>query len=215
MTPAVGSVPAGEAFSPGQQEQINRAIDIAERESGLRFAVYVGAAEGNPRTMARSLHRELPGPRLPFESDAGADQVHIERIGPERAAEFTNLAGDAFGWPEPLRPCMAEVVGRPGWHHYLAQLEGGGAVGTAALQVHGRSAWFTSASTRPEVRGRGVQSALIRHRLREATALGCTRAHVETAEDLPGKPAPSYRNVTRLGFELAYARPNWIWRAET
>jgi len=57
----VGSVPAGEAFSAGQQEQINRALDIAERESGLRFAVYVGAAEGNARTIARSLHRELPG----------------------------------------------------------------------------------------------------------------------------------------------------------
>jgi len=56
----VESVPAGEAFSPGQQEQINRAIEIAERESALRFAVFVGAADGDPRAAARALHRELP-----------------------------------------------------------------------------------------------------------------------------------------------------------
>lgn len=58
----MGSVPAGEAFSPGQQEQINRAIGIAERQSGLRFAAYVGPApvsEG-ARDFARTLHHELP-----------------------------------------------------------------------------------------------------------------------------------------------------------
>ncbi|MCI0688159.1 MAG: DUF5130 domain-containing protein [Sporichthyaceae bacterium] len=53
-------MPAGEAFSPGQQEQINRAIEIAERESGLHFSVYVGAVGGDSRAAARGLHREIP-----------------------------------------------------------------------------------------------------------------------------------------------------------
>lgn len=57
---AVGSVPAGEAFSPAQQEQINRAIEIAEREGELRFAVYVGATDGDTRVAARALHRQIP-----------------------------------------------------------------------------------------------------------------------------------------------------------
>ncbi len=157
------------------------------------------------------LHRELPGPALTFEGETRTEELRIERIGPESGNEFMDMSGEALDWPDPVRRCMAGVVGRPGWHHYVAHI-GDRPVGTAALWVHGRSAWFTSASTRPEARGRGVQSALIRHRLREAHAMGCTRAHVETAEDKPDKPAPSYRNLTRLGFELAYARPNWIWR---
>ena len=57
---AVGSVPAGEAFSAAQQEQINRAIELAEREGGLRFAVYVGATDGDTRVAARALHRQIP-----------------------------------------------------------------------------------------------------------------------------------------------------------
>jgi hypothetical protein len=55
-----------------------------------------------------------------------------------------------------------------------------------------------------------VQSALIVRRLVDAAGLGCTHAVVETAEPTADKPAPSYRNVTRLGFTLAYARPNFL-----
>ncbi|HKA69382.1 MAG TPA: DUF5130 family protein [Actinomycetes bacterium] len=53
-------MPAGEAFSPGQQEQINRAIELAGREGGLQFAVYVGATDGDARVAARALHRQMP-----------------------------------------------------------------------------------------------------------------------------------------------------------
>jgi uncharacterized membrane protein YgcG len=50
---------AGDAFSPRQREDIVRAIQRAERASGLRFSVYVGAAEGPPRPYAKRLHGEL------------------------------------------------------------------------------------------------------------------------------------------------------------
>lgn len=56
-------MPGGEAFSANQQEQINRAVDIAERESELQFSVYVGATDGayaDTRAAARALHREIP-----------------------------------------------------------------------------------------------------------------------------------------------------------
>lgn len=53
-------MPVGEAFSPAQQEQINRAIEKAEREGGLQFAVYVGATDGDARIAAKALHRQMP-----------------------------------------------------------------------------------------------------------------------------------------------------------
>jgi hypothetical protein len=34
---------------------------------------------------------------------------------------------------------------------------------------------------------------------------------VETAEDTVQRDAPSFRNMQRLGFEVAYARPNYLW----
>jgi hypothetical protein len=32
---------------------------------------------------------------------------------------------------------------------------------------------------------------------------------VETAEETPVRPVPSLRNLLRLGFEVAYLRPNY------
>jgi hypothetical protein len=33
----------------------------------------------------------------------------------------------------------------------------------------------------------------------------------ETAEEKPDKPVASYRNMRRMGFEIAYLRPNYIY----
>lgn len=55
-------MPAGEAFSSRQAEDIDRAVRQAREISGLDFAVYVGALEGDPRPAAEALHAGL-GPR--------------------------------------------------------------------------------------------------------------------------------------------------------
>lgn len=55
-------MPAGEAFSPRQQAEINRAIEIARRETKLDYVVYVGAANKDPRLHARRLLAKLPDP---------------------------------------------------------------------------------------------------------------------------------------------------------
>jgi hypothetical protein len=43
-------------------------------------------------------------------------------------------------------------------------------------------------------------------------AAGCRTFVVETAVDLPAKPNPSFHNVVRAGFTVAYERPNWLPR---
>jgi uncharacterized membrane protein YgcG len=58
-------VPAGEAFSSRQRESIERARMQAEKQSGLRFAVFVGSLEGDSRAAAVRLHGGL-----------GADATH-------------------------------------------------------------------------------------------------------------------------------------------
>lgn len=50
---------AGDAFTPGQREEIVKAMQRAQRQSGLKFSVYVGAAEGSPRAYAKKRHAEL------------------------------------------------------------------------------------------------------------------------------------------------------------
>jgi uncharacterized membrane protein YgcG len=55
-------VPAGEAFSERQRDDIARAIRLARQESDLPVSVYVGTLDGDTRAMATQLHRALgPG----------------------------------------------------------------------------------------------------------------------------------------------------------
>ncbi len=134
----------------------------------------------------------------------------VRRIGPEDAETFARILTRAFEWSDALLPLVAGLVGHPGWFHYLAY-EDETPIGTAAFYVEGEVAWFDFASTVAEFRGRGVQTALIAERIGVAREAGCKHLIVETAEQTPEKEAPSYRNIRRSGFDVAYVRPNYLY----
>lgn len=135
--------------------------------------------------------------------------LRIERIDQEYASTFSDTLVSSFEWPRVMIPWIAETVGRLGWRHYMA-FDGATPVATAALFVEGKCGWIDFASTLPAYRGRGAQGALTELRIRDAAELGCTWLVVETAEETPDHPVPSYRNMRRYGFDVAYVRPNYI-----
>lgn len=135
--------------------------------------------------------------------------ARVEEIGVEHAEVFAGVLAEGFGMEPGLIPWVAALVGRKDWRHYMA-FDGPEPVGTASLYVHGDWASLGFAATLPQARGRGVQSALIARRIADAKAMGCRCLSVETAEDKPDKPAPSFHNVTRLGFHIAYFRDNYL-----
>ncbi len=74
-------------------------------------------------------------------------------------------------------------------------------VGAGTMRRHDKIAQLCGASTLPECRRRGVQSALLTHRLAHAARQGCELAVVTT---MPG--SKSQQNMQRQGFELLYSR---------
>ena len=56
----MAAVPAGEAFSAGQVDAIERAIAQAHEESTLTYSVYVGAPDEDLRAYGRRLIASLP-----------------------------------------------------------------------------------------------------------------------------------------------------------
>jgi GNAT superfamily N-acetyltransferase len=72
--------------------------------------------------------------------------------------------------------------------------------GTGTLVIDGGVGWLSGDSTLPHYRGRGIQQAIQRHRLRLARDAGCDLAVTESA---PG--SGSQRNMERLGFRVVYA----------
>jgi len=79
------------------------------------------------------------------------------------------------------------------------------------IDFHGDGAWLGWGGTLRSHRGRGIQSAMVARRIEDARAKHCQWLTVETAEDLPERPNPSYRNMERAGFRVLCLRPSHAW----
>jgi GNAT superfamily N-acetyltransferase len=101
---------------------------------------------------------------------------------------------------EVLERVMDDMARAEGFVRYLARRDGEPA-GGASMRMGEAVAQMCGASTLPEHRRMGVQTALLAHRLRDAARAGCDMAVVTVQ---PG--SQSQRNVQRRGFELLYTR---------
>jgi GNAT superfamily N-acetyltransferase len=118
------------------------------------------------------------------------------------------LHPDLFDGPPSHESCARELLERifadmaaaPGFERYLARRDGVVA-GGASLRIQDGVAQLNGAATLPDHRRRGVQSALLRHRLADGARRGCDVAVVTTQ---PG--SKSQQNVQRSGFSLLYTR---------
>jgi len=135
--------------------------------------------------------------------------LRVEAIGREYAADFGRVVCAAFGMPTALQPWLENLVGRANWRTYLA-FDGEQPVAAGALFVRGKVGWLGIAGTLPAYRRHGGQGALMAQRIRDAAGLGCHWVITETDEDSAERPNPSYHNMLRTGFILAYQRPNYL-----
>jgi ribosomal protein S18 acetylase RimI-like enzyme len=204
---------------PVTEAVIDEILDLY-RAAGARRFFFQASPFARPAHLAemlrsRGLEHYNGWMKLYRETDPlpeSAGTLEVRAVGPERGPEFAASIATAFDMPDPVRPWLEAWVGRPGWRHYMA-FDGAQPVATGALFFKGQCGYLTFASTSAEHRRRGAQSALIAERIRAAREAGCRWVMVETAVDLPEKPAPSFHNVRRLGFQVAYTRPNFIWKA--
>lgn len=138
----------------------------------------------------------------------------IIAIGIEDSDAFGAIATQGFGIPPQLAPTFSCIVGKPGWHNYLGY-DGEKPVATAGMFVKEDVAWLGQASTLELYRKRGAQSAMFTRRIQAGLALGCNWFVTETWEDTPESPNPSYRNMLRAGFKLAYMRRNYFHKSQS
>jgi GNAT superfamily N-acetyltransferase len=153
------------------------------------------------------LARRLAGVEAPR-----AGGVRVARIVPGQELLWKDVvvdaaaASDETGVPpddysrEVVDVVMRDSLAARGFARYLASLDGVIA-GGGSMYVHDGVAILTGSATLPQHRRRGVQAALIAHRLHDAHAAGAELAIITTA---PG--TQSQANVMKLGFALVYAR---------
>ena len=189
--------------------ELNRAIVLGSSVDPDAIAAWFGA----PHTIAtrdENLGRELAARGytegrawMKFERDA----MPPPSVTSEARIEET-LDGELFGNLLGGGAELGAIAGAPGWLCLVAWI-GDEPAACGALYADGTSAWLGAAFTREEFRGRGLQSALLAARIEAALAGGATLLASETGEQLPNRPATSYRNLLRAGFREAFLRANW------
>lgn len=150
-------------------------------------------------TYARTLD-DVPERRDGIEVLQGteADELFVE-------ASIGGFSVQADKRPRDLLAALARIArARADTALFVARI-GGQVAGSAGLSVaetpSGLVGELYIASTLPEFRGRGVQTALLRSRLAAAKAAGCALAVVMA------RPAnTSARNTERAGFRLAFTK---------
>jgi GNAT superfamily N-acetyltransferase len=132
----------------------------------------------------------------------------IERVTSDEAME-RYLDAYVAGWGVPERDHAQFKANvrpwreQPGWSLYLARIDGRPAA-AATLYVADRVGYLADATTAPVFRGRGLHAALLRQRIRDASATGVDFVF-SGAEPM----GTSHRNMERAGLRLHFLRTKW------
>ena len=139
-----------------------------------------------------------------FESWPETDEIEVRRARREEMELWTLTVAQGFAEHYPVTDEIIRIMKvfglSRGMECYLARIDGKVA-GGATLSLRGKFAGLFGASTLVDFRRRGVQTALLRTRLRRAAEAGC-----EVGVSLAQPGSHSQRNITRMGFRTVYTR---------
>jgi GNAT superfamily N-acetyltransferase len=188
-------------------------IDAFFRDAGVRYGVSV-APQAPPELAPQLRERGFTDGYAWMKFRRGVDDppvvetsLRVDEV--TDGADVAAVVAAAYGMPLSAGAAFDRLGRNEAWHLLLAR-DGTAPVGAGALFVHGRVGWLGAAGTLPEHRGKGAQGALLAARIALARELGLDTVTTETGERLPDRPAGSYRNILRAGFDEAYLRPNLL-----
>lgn len=202
-----------EEASAVRDRHLGEALEWMEEQHVSFYVPLTDAGSDGARELLESRRYERGYAWMKFVRDAHPPRfsppagVEVVVVG-EEADPFGMIAATGFGLPAWASALFADLHRKPGWHCYVARVDGEPAA-CAAMFVHGGLAELGIAATLEPARGRGCQTALLHRRISDAATAGCHTLSVKTGERTPGRPSTSYANILRAGFEEAYLRPNW------
>ena len=200
---------------PADPTTVREIVDRYRRAGVERYFVHLDPAAA-PAELGEWLAREALEParawakfvRPPEPPPAATSDLEIRLVDGRHAGDFGRIAAAAFGLEAPWAEALAGLAGLAEWRVYLS-FDGGEPAGCGALRIHGGTAWFDWAATRPSHRRRGSQGAILARRIDDARELGCDLLVTATGVAVPGDPQHSYRNIERAGFRKSHVRANF------
>ncbi len=219
---AVGAdLGTGFALFAGAGSPLTQVVGFAYREAGDPQAIeaFFNArcetweATATPFTHGETFRALVDAGYRPahFEADLAQWVGDVPEPKGDRAVEIVEVEGDLATWMETTGRSWSEtedasyepdevvrVVAAATGRKYLAFVDGQPAA-TASLWEFEEGVMLGGAATRVPFRGRGLQTALLHRRLRDAG-----RGRFALIGAVPG--TPSYRNAQRVGFTPLYSK---------
>lgn len=188
-----------------------RYVDI-EGPWGLELAP--AAMHENTRMLLKQLRlrRSLPTAMLVMNADDVAGEQPgwpVERIGVDRASLAAEVVESVFGVSAPVARILRCASSSTEFAQWVA-FDRSRPVAACLVHQRGETAWFGWSATLPGHRGRGLQTALLWHSVRDARERGCRWVTAETATGTTDAPDPSFRNMRRFGFVELYRRHGYL-----
>ena len=182
---------------------------LAPSYSGRSFWVSLDPAAGlDDELRARGFVADYPWQKFVRGPEPVEARSDLRVADAQSPADFGTAFAEGYGLPAELAGFAAALVGRDGWHCFVAY-EDDRPVGAGALFESGDAGWLGAAATVPSHRGRGAQSAILAARVDRAGERGLRVLITETGVPRDGRPGASYRNIVNSGFEPTYVRPNY------
>jgi GNAT superfamily N-acetyltransferase len=173
-----------EALAPYREAGLRAWLELPPGASALERELEQAGAERLDSHTVLTGRPEAPEPKL-----------DVREVEPEL---FARTFVRAVGAPDRARDSIERWNARL----YVAFVDGRPA-GAAALSILDGVGQLANAATIPELRGRGVQTALIRRRIRDAAAAGCGLISAGTSD------GTSRRNLERAGLRAVYVKSAW------
>jgi GNAT superfamily N-acetyltransferase len=129
------------------------------------------------------------------------DELKVWEIGADEADGETMVDGaaEAMALPHPASHLLFALPVQKHWRTYTVELESE-IVSFGSMLLKDGVAMFALDATFEEFRGRGCQTALLRHRILAAAEAGCHTMFAELEEGESAAGLTAARNLVRAGF---------------
>ncbi|WP_449537652.1 GNAT family N-acetyltransferase [Ferdinandcohnia sp. Marseille-Q9671] len=203
-------------LSAGDEEYIDQMIDFYNQNRiPVRFEISPGQASPDLLTYLseqgfyqRDFHTTLYLDLSQIQDNHFDETISIRELQKNEFDLFADIYTKGFQMPAFLKESIAKnnqiLYGHENWIFYLASVEKEPA-GVGVLYSKNGIATLAAATTLPEYRNRGIQSAIIKNRMLKALEQDCKL--------LVGQArfgSVSQNNMERAGMKIAYTKSIWV-----
>jgi hypothetical protein len=194
-------------------DALDRAIEVFEKNKIKNWVIQLApgadalAKQCSARNFVRHPRTWAIFSREPEPAQSIETEVAVREIGISERDAFADVIAKSYGVPSMAALWAAAAIGRDKWR-YFGGFSGNEMIACGVLYLDQGVGWFGFGATLEGHRGKKAQQAVLAARIEAARRHGARVLFTETGIPRGDEAGPSFKNIQRAGFRIAYERPN-------